>query len=285
MVIQESSKSFDASILVLHPLSAPHVFNADGALEFEEESALVLPVQKQLKDAMVRVLGEFADFRATPAIALESRFRVESQDESEFPATHVVRLIGSGATTTEVLVFRTAAQFVLGQLVPQKSLGEQGTDHLLNEKEKIFLTGLGEGVAAKFANKSITQGFVVRFGIDDLHGLTLQGMMPTLDLEQRAQGIVEGVGRPMGFDEQKSTATLWFRQAANDQEQSPDEGRLEVLCHDLDFLRTLARAYANRKMVEFKALKQSEARKKRSVITLLELREVADNDSDQFQLE
>jgi hypothetical protein len=285
MTMQEPSVTFDASILVLHPLSAPQVFNAEGALEFEEEGALVLPVQKQLKDAMVRVLSEFAEFRKTPAIAVESRLRVESQDESEFPATHVVRLVGVGVTSAEVMVFRAAAQVILSSLVPQRSLAEPDMGSSLQENEKCFLRELGDGIAAKFAGKSITQGFVVKFGNADLHGVSVQGSMPALALEQGASGTLEGVGKPLGFNEEKSTAILWFTGAANDDGLSLGRERLEVLCHNLDFLRTLAHAYANRNLVKFKAIRQPEARKKRSVITLLELSEVAANNPDQFQLE
>ena len=284
MTRQKLKGTLDASILILHPACAPCVFHSGGALEFEEEGALVLPAQKQIKNSMIHVLNEFLSFRKTPAIGVESRLRVESRDGTEFPATYVVRLVGSGVTSAEVMVFRAAARFILNAFVPQRSLGDQETDHLLQETEKVFLRELGDGVAAKYAHKSITQGFVVRFGNVDPHGVTLQGIMPALDLEQRAYGTIEGFGRPMGFDEQKSTATLWFTRFANDHESSPDEGRLKILCHDLDFLRTIARAYANRNQLEFKALRQPEARKKKPVITLLELREVAANDLDQFEL-
>ena len=285
MTNQKSCETLNAAILVLHPLSAPNVVHSGGALEFEEEGALVLPSQKQLKDTMVRVLNDFVSFRKTPAIAVESRLRVEPQDGTEYPATHVIRLVGSGTTPAEGMVFRAAAQVILTALISQRSFGEQETDHVLTEEEKLFLNELGGDVAAKFASKSITQGFVVRFGATDLHGITVQGVMPPLALEQSAHGTIEGVGRPLGFDEQKSTAIFWFSKAANDGGKVPYEGRLEIVCHNLDFLRTVARAFANRNLLEFKALSQPEPKKKKPVITLLELREVAANDQDQFKLE
>ncbi|KPP97210.1 hypothetical protein [Marinobacter sp. HL-58] len=285
MTNQNAYGTLDTSILVLHPSSAPHVISTAGALEFEGETALVLPAQKQLKDKMVKVLNEFVSFRKTPGIAVEARLRIESQQRTEFPATHVIRLEGSGVTSDEVMVFRAAAQLILSSLVSQRSFGEQEMEHVLTEDEKFYLNELGSGVAAKFAGKSIPQGFIVRLGINDRHGINVHGNMQLLALKQSAHGTIEGVGRPIGFDEQKSSATLWFRKAANDDDESPNAGKLEVLCHNLDFLRVLAGAYANRNQVEFKALRQPEARKKKSVITLLELREVAANDPDQFQLE
>ena len=283
MVDEKCSDTFDPLILILHPASAPCVINSSGALEFEED-ALVLPMQKKLKDAMVRVLNDFANFRQKP-FSIESRLRVESHDEKDFPATHVVRLVGSEASSSEVMVFRAAAKFILGELIPQKSIGEQTTDDLLDKQEKSHLKKSGSGIAAKFGGQSISQGFVVKFGTyDDLDGVAVQGQMPALELEQSAYETIEGVGRPMGFDEQKSIAFLWFIKAGNNGDESPNEGRFEVLCHNWDFLRTLAQAYVNRNIVEFRALKQSEPRKKKSVITLLDLREIAADELDQFQL-
>jgi len=291
MTSHNSIETSDTSILVLHPLSAPNVINTDGALEFEEERMLVLPAQQQLKDAMIRALAEFVSFRRKSVFAIKSRFRVESQGLTEFPAINVVRLDGPGVTPDEVSLFRAAGRVILGSMILQRSLGEQDMSHLFSEKERLFLAEQGNVIAAKFANRSITQGFKVRFGVTDLDGITVQGVMPALSLKQRAHGTVAGICRPLGFDEQKGTAILLVTEAANDEEPESNEskeqltGRLEVVCHNLSLFRTLALAYANRNLVEFKALSQPEARKKKPVFTLLELLEIAANDKDDFKLE
>ncbi|SFE93382.1 hypothetical protein SAMN04487869_12617 [Marinobacter sp. DSM 26671] len=285
MTTSNVGEFFDTSVLVLHPSSAPSVFAADGALEFEEESSIALPMQKKLKDAMVVALSDFAKFRKTPDVALEFRLRVESQNGIEFPATHVVRLIGPEVVSSDVSLYRAAARFILAQWVKQRSLDEQETEHLLSEAEKAFLKEVGEGIAANFAGRSISRGFVVRFGMDDLGGLVIQGVMPSLTIDQAAQATVLGVGGPLGFDEVKGSVTMWISKSVSEDLQLPGSSRVQAQCHDLEALRVLAQAYANRNEIEFKALVQQDASNKKPVITILELKEVPLGDPDQFHLE
>jgi len=73
--------------------------------------------------------------------------------------------------------------------------------------------------------------------------------------------------------------------SANDEDASEIEGRTEILCHDLDFLRVFARAYANRSLVKFQVVSQQEARKQKTVLTLLELEEVAVDPAENFDLQ
>lgn len=285
MGIHEGSVSFDGTIVVLHPASAPHVVNSGGVLEFEEDSSIVLPAQKQLKDAVVSALNDFRDMRKVTSIFVEWRLRIEPTHDVEFPATYVVRLVGPGATASEVEVFRAAARWVFSDLIPQRILGEPEDEPILSEKEKEFLGTLSRGIAAKFASRSIKQGVMVRFGFEDLSGATVQGVMPSLTVEQKALGRMWAAGRPLGFDEQKSTVTLWVSPSANDEDASEIEGRTEILCHDLDFLRVFARAYANRSLVKFQVVSQQEARKQKTVLTLLELEEVAVDPAENFDLQ
>jgi hypothetical protein len=285
MGIHGDSVSFDGTIVVLHPASAPHVVNSGGVLEFEEESSIVLPAQKQLKDAVVSALNDFRDMRKVTSIFVEWRLRIEPTHDVEFPATYVVRLVGPGATASEVEVFRAAARWVFSDLIPQRILGEPEDEPILSEKEKEFLGTLSRGIAAKFANRSIKQGVMVRFGFGDLIGATVQGVMPSLTVEQKALGTMWAAGRPLGFDEQKSTVTLWVTAGANDEDASEIEGRTEILCHNLEFLRVFARAYANRSLVKFKVVSQQEARKQKTVLTLLELAEVAVDPAESFDLQ
>lgn len=285
MATQKSSTILDTTILILHPSSAPHVVNTDDGVEFEEEGAVVLPAQKQLKEAMIRALDDYASFRKTAAISMKSWLRVDSRSDVEFPATSVLRLAGSGVTSADVEVFTAAARLLLAKLIPQRALGEPEVERLLGKKEEDVLKSLGEAVAARFANKSIKQGITIKFGSADPQGIIMQGVMPALAVEQGSFGTIEGVARPLGFDEGKSTVTLMVKKSANDDEDPHYEGRMEMLCHDLRFLRIVAQVYANRGQVEFRAITQPEARKKKPVITLLELSEVAVNELDQFELE
>ena len=195
---------------------------------------------------------------------------------------HYMRLVGTGVTASEVEGFRAAARFVFRGLLPQSILGEPEDEHLLSTKEKKFLRTLSRGVAAKFANRSIKQGVMIRFGSEDLSGATVQGIMPSLTVEQKALGTVWATGKPLGFDEQKSTVALWVTRGTNDDDASEIEGRTEVLCHDLEFLRVFARAYANRSLVKFQAVSQREARKQKTVLTLFELEEVAVDPAESF---
>ncbi|MEP3590571.1 MAG: hypothetical protein ABJN18_13490, partial [Marinobacter sp.] len=209
-------RALDCSLLVMHPICAPNVYSSDGALEFEEEGALVLPNQKLFKDAMVKALSEIIAARKDPHIAVESRLRVQPNEASEFPATHVVRLIGSGVTQANVAIYRAAAQCILSDLVPQRSLGELDSVDLLGEADVELIREVGKSVSARFANKSITQGFVVRFGLEDLNGVAVQGVMPELVLEEHVDEAIEGVGLPLAFDVQKTTVVIWMSEAAND---------------------------------------------------------------------
>tara|TARA_Y100000588_G_C14044982_1_gene834554 strand:+ start:128 stop:688 length:561 start_codon:yes stop_codon:yes gene_type:complete len=184
-----------------------------------------------------------------------------------------------------VEVFRAAARLVFRDLIPQRILGEPEDEPILSEKEQEFLGTLSRGIAAKFASRSIKQGVMVRFGFEDLGGATVQGVMPSLTVEQKALGTMWAAGRPLGFDEQKSTVTLWVTPGANDEDASEIEGRTEILCHDLDFLRVFARAYANRSLVKFQVVSQQEARKQKTVLTLLELEEVAVDPAESFDLQ
>ncbi|WP_303293564.1 hypothetical protein [Marinobacter sp. ST-43] len=285
MGIDEGSESFDGTIVVLHPASAPHVVNSGGVLEFEEDSSIVLPAQKQLKDAVVSALNDFQDLKKLAAISVEWRLRIEPAHNVEFPATYVVRLVGPGATASEVEVFRAAARLVFRDLIPQGILGEPEDESILSKKEQEFLGTLSRGIAAKFASRSIKQGVMVRFGFEDLSGATIQGVMPSLTVEQKALGTVRAAGRPLGFDEQKSTVTLWVTSGANHDDTPELEGRTEILCHDLDFLRVFARAYANRSLVKFQVVSQQDARKQKAVLTLLELAEVAVDPAASFDLQ
>jgi len=285
MGIDEGSESFDGTIVVLHPASAPHVVNSGGVLEFEEDSSIVLPAQKQLKDAVVSALNDFQDLKKLAAISVEWRLRIEPAHNVEFPATYVVRLVGPGATASEVEVFRAAARLVFRDLIPQGILGEPEDESILSKKEQELLGTLSRGIAAKFASRSIKQGVMVRFGFEDLSGATIQGVMPSLTVEQKALGTVRAAGRPLGFDEQKSTVTLWVTSGANHDDTPELEGRTEILCHDLDFLRVFARAYANRSLVKFQVVSQQDARKQKAVLTLLELAEVAVDPAASFDLQ
>lgn len=285
MGIDEGSESFDGTIVVLHPASAPHVVNSGGVLEFEEDSSIVLPAQKQLKDAVVSALNDFQDLKKLAAISVEWRLRIEPAHNVEFPATYVVRLVGPGATASEVEVFRAAARLVFRDLIPQRILGEPEDESILSKKEQEFLGTLSRGIAAKFANRSIKQGVMVRFGFEDLSGATVQGVMPALTVEQKALGTVRATGRPLGFDEQKSTVTLWVTPSSSDDDTPELEGRTEILCHDLEFLRVFARAYANRSLVKFQVVSQQDARKQKTVLTLLELAEVAVDPAESFDLQ
>lgn len=285
MATMVSCGAVDTTIVVLHPTSAPHVTNADGILEFEGEGALILPTQKQLKDSLVRVLNEFVSVRKAGDVAVEFRLRVDPETGTEFPATHVIRLAGSDVTVAEVEAFRVAARIVLSELVPQRTLGDSANEHLLEESEIKELKALGEEVATRFANRSIKQGVMVNFGGGELQGVAVQGVMPALTVEQGAQGVLRGTARPMGFDEHKGIANLWLIPEASDEESSHVHGRTEVLCHNLDFLRILAKAYANRSLVEYEAVSQLEARKRKMVITILALKEVAVDEVDSFELQ
>lgn len=285
MVTDDSCKKIDTTILVLHPSSAPHVVNAGGALEFEEEGALVLPVQKQLKEALVRALSDFACARKSAGVIIESRLRVEPDTGTEFPATHVIRLVGSDVTAADVTEFRAAAQLILSTLVPQRMLGDTESEPPLSASEMETLRLLAEDVVAKFANRAIKQGVMIRFGGAELHGVTVHGVMPALTLEQRAMGTLHSTAKPMGFDEQKGHAILWVMPVTGSEEIAQIQGRIEVLCHDPELLRILAKAYANRSAVEFRALRQREARKQKMVMTLLELKELPSDRLDAFELQ
>lgn len=210
MATQESC----TTILVLHPVSAPSVVNTDGALEFEEEGALVLPAQKQLKDALIQALIEYASCRKIAATCIKSRLRVDVGSNVEFPASYVLRLSGTDITSAEVNVFKAAARFVLAKLIPQQELGEPQTEHLLGEKDKHILRSLGEDVAARFAGKSFRQGIVIKFGSTDSQGIKLQGVMPALAIDHSSIGTVIGIARPLGLDEEKSTVTLLVEKPA-----------------------------------------------------------------------
>lgn len=282
MVTDDSFKKIDTTILVLHPSSAPHVVNAGGALEFEEEGALVLPVQKQLKEALVRALSDFACARKSAGVIIESRLRVEPDTGKEFPATHVIRLAGSDVTAADVAEFRAAAQLILSTLVPQRMLGDTESEPPLSASEMETLRLLAEDVVAKFANRAIKQGVMIRFGGAELRGVTVHGVMPALTLEQRAIGTLHSTAKPVGFDEQKGHAILWV---IGSEEVAKIQGRIEVLCHDPELLRILAKAYANRSAVEFRALRQREARKQKMVMTLLELKELPSDRLDAFELQ
>lgn len=285
MTTQESCATLDTTILVLHPSSAPHVVNTDGALEFEEEGALVLPAQKQLKDALIRALNEYANSQKTESVVVESRLRVDSRSDVEFPATYVIKLVGSGVTSVDVEAFSAAARLILAKLFPQRTLGEPEVESLLGMQDQDVLQSLGEDVAARFANKSIKQGIMIKFGSADPQGITMRGVMPALAVEQGSLGTIEGIARPMGFDEEKSIVILMVKKSANDDESHCD-GRIEMLCHDLGFLRIVAQVYANGGQVEFKATTQPGVRKKRkSVFTLQALSPVAANELDHFELE
>jgi len=285
MVTDDSFKKIDTTILVLHPSSAPHVVNAGGALEFEEEGALVLPVQKQLKEALVRALSDFACARKSAGVIIESRLRVEPDTGKEFPATHVIRLAGSDVTAADVTEFRAAAQLILSTLVPQRMLGDTESEPPLSASEMETLRLLAEDVVAKFANRAIKQGVMIRFGGAELRGVTVHGVMPALTLEQRAIGTLHSTAKPVGFDEQKGHAILWVMPVTGSEEVAKIQGRIEVLCHDPELLRILAKAYANRSAVEFRALRQREARKQKMVMTLLELKELPSDRLEAFELQ
>lgn len=285
MGIDEGSDSFDGTIVVLHPASAPQVVNSGGVLEFEEDHSFVLPAQRQLKDSIVSALNDFRDTRKVTATFIEWRLRIEPTLDVEFPATYVVRLAGAGVTASEVEVFRAAARSVFRDLIPQRILGEPEDEAILSEKEQEFLRSSSRGIAAKFANRSIKEGVMVRFGFDDLSGAKIQGVMPALTVEQKALGTLRATGRPLGFDEQKGTMTLWVVPGSDDDDASEIEGKAEIFCHDLEYLRVFARAYANRSLVRFQAMSQREARKQKTVLTLLELKEVAVEPAENFDLQ
>ena len=121
--------------------------------------------------------------------------------------------------------------------------------------------------------------------MDDLGGLVIQGVMPSLTIDQAAQATVLGVGGPLGFDEVKGSVTMWISKSVSEDLQLPGSSRVQAQCHDLEALRVLAQAYANRNEIEFKALVQQDASNKKPVITILELKEVPLGDPDQFHLE
>jgi|SRR5690554_3156935 len=284
MVTNNPCETFDTTILVLHPSTAPHVVNTGDALEFED-GAMVLPVQTQLKDALVRALSDFAGARKAANVVIESPLRVQPGSENEFPATQVIRLAGSGVTASDVTEFRAAAQLILSTLIPQQTLGDIEPAPSLTSSEMDALRLLADEFAAKFASRSIKRGVAIRFGNDELHGLTVQGVMPALTLEQRAIGTLQSKAKPMGFDDQKGHAILWVMPVTGNDEIAQIQGRIEVLCHDPELLRILARAYANRSAVEFRALRQREARKQKMVMTLLELKELPPDHLNAFELQ
>lgn len=280
------SATLDPVILIFHPSNAPRVSSSDGALEFEEEGAITLPIQKLFKDAMVKVLTDFAGFRESSILDIESRLRVNWSDDSEFPATHVVRLVGPEVSAEAVAVFRAAAQFVIRELVPQRSTGEIEMAHLLTGADKEFLGTLGRRIAGKFANKSITQGFVVWFGSADLNGVTIQGVMAPLLIDEKVNSTMRARGYSMGFDETKNTVIINCVEAANDNgEPINTSTRLELNCHDARMFLTIAQAYVNRSQISFMALVQKDAKHKKEVLTLTQLSEIAANDPADFTLE
>jgi hypothetical protein len=277
---------YDSIVLIFHPSNAPNFFNSDGVLEFDGESSIALPMQKQFKDAMVKILTEFAAFRQSPVVDVESRLRVDSHNETEFPATYVVRLVGHDIGVSYVERFRAAAQFVVRTFMAQRSIEEIEVEHLLSEEEKDFLRVCAGRIAAKFANKSIPQGFVVRFGPDDPHGVIVQGIMAPLLIEEKLNTTISGSARPMGFDVDKNTVILLCDQAANDPGESTySKGPIELHCQDSQMLTTLAQAYVNCAEVSFTALVQLATKTKKPVITLTCLQEekVA-NDPKSFDL-
>ncbi len=277
----------DSIVLIFHPSNAPNFFNSDGVLEFDGEGSIALPIQKQFKDAMVKMLTEFAAFRQSPVVDVESRLRVDPNNEPEFPATHVVRLVGQDVGINDVERFRAAAQFVVREFMPQRSIEEIEMEHFLSEDEKKFLGICARCIAAKFANKSITQGFVVRFGPADLHGVIVQGVMAPLLIEEKANTTIHGEARPVGFDANKHTIILSCDEAANDPRESPfSKGPVELHCHDAQMLFTVAQAYLNRAQVSYTALVQLAAKTQKPVITLTCLREVeVANDPGHFDLD
>lgn len=287
MKAQNQLEDHDLIVLVLHPSNAPNIVSADGALEFDSDGSIALPVQRQFKDAMVRVLTEFAVFRQSPVVDVESRLRVDPHNETEFPATHVVRLVGNDVGINDVEVFRAAAQFTVREFIAQRSIEEIDMEHFLSEDEKEFLSDRAQDIAAKFANKSISQGFVVRFGTADPHGVLIQGVMAPLLIEEKVSTTLSGLAQPKGFNESTSTIILFYHEAANDSGESPhSSGPIELHCHDVQMLRTVAQAYANQAQVSFTALVQQAAKTKKVVLTLTGLREVeVANDSENFELD
>lgn len=287
MKIQNELENHDLVILVFHPSNAPNIVSADGALEFDSDGSIALPVQKQFKDLMVRVLTDFAVFRQSPVVNVESRLRVDPHNETEFPATHVVRLVGNGVSVNDVEVYRAAAQFTVREFIAQRSIDEIDMEHFLSEDEKVFLSDRAQEIAEKFANKTITQGFVIRFGPADHSGVIVQGVMAPLLIEEKANTTIRGCARPIGFDENRNTIILFCDEAANDSGESPfSKGPMELRCYDAQMLFTVAQAYVNRAHVSYTALVQRAAKTKKAVLTLTGLWEVEGaNDSENFELD
>ncbi|WP_394244146.1 hypothetical protein [Halopseudomonas laoshanensis] len=281
-----NSDAIDTTILVLHPSSAPHVVNAGGALEFQEEAELILPAQKQLKNSLVRALNKLADARKVDDVTVEWRLRVDPETGVEFPATYVVRLAGPNIKTTDVEDFRAAAQLILGKLVPQRALGELDPEPTLRSADLELIQPLAQEFASQFANRSITQGVMIRFGSAELDGVTVQGVMPTLIIEHNALEILSGVAKPMGFDESQDSAILLVIPKTDQDESSQIQGRTKFLCHNPDFLKTLATAYVGRRLLEFEAVRQRDARSQKTILTLRSLKEVPPSQThDSFELQ
>jgi len=278
----KEARVMDGIIMVSHQLSPPTVTHFNGALEFDGEGVFASAQQKLLRDFMAHALGEFARFRKDTNIDVESRLRLESPDETEFPATIIVRIIGTDISSAQVEDYRAAAQAITRVLVRQSSLGETDLVGRLTDEEQSFLSEKGNELQARFANRLVTQGFFVSFGAEQLGGVTIQGTMPTLVSDEAVQERIQGTARLIGFDEARLKVSLQV-ESVNDGAEA--KGRLEALCPNERFLRILAGAYANRHMVEFLALRQPSVGRSRSVITLVELEEISSNDPEFFQLD
>lgn len=285
MTTQTVPEAPESIILVFHPANAPSIFSTDGVVEFEEDAGISLPTQKAFKDAVVKVLMEFAEHRSSGGLEISARLRVDTGSQSGYPAAHVVRVAGHGVTAQETRVFRAAAQYVVGEFVAQMSLGERGEQRLLSAEDQAFLSDRSREIGRKFANKSITQGFVVRFGASDEHGTVIQGQMPPMPVVEKSNGTVTGFAYPVGFDARSHTVVL-KTEAAND-DGKPLRKTQDVVfkCLDAQMLKTVAQAYINASRLSFKALLQRDSPNRKGDLTLTALSEVAANDDQSFELE
>lgn len=278
-----SCEKIDKTVLIIHSASSARFEITEEGLEFAEEDELLSPVQRQLKHALAGALGDYARFRKMDGIEIEACACAQFQNEFLYPFFLLVRLRGQKVTVAHVQEFKAAAQSILSLLVPQMGLDDKPA-YTLGERELDFLVRSGKSLASRFAGKSIRQGIMVRFGSRDLQGFVIQGPMPTLTVEQEAVAVITAIGKPMGFDEPKGTAAVWIISQNGTDDTEKFEGRVDAQCHDLGLLRVMARAYANRNFLKLKVIVQLSAGKKKKVMTIMELEEVAAEQADEFEL-
>ncbi|KXS54573.1 MAG: hypothetical protein AWU57_1056 [Marinobacter sp. T13-3] len=262
------------NVVTLHPVTAPQFHDADGVIEFTEDSELVLPTQMQFRDVIVRLLNELKQVRGTPDVIIEHCLQVDTTHSSDHPTTQVVRICGQAASTTEVLIYRAAVQYVLNELLCQMEAGSMNMEPLLTDAEKEFLDGHAQRIRSKFACKKVKRGFVIDFLDTDTSPVAIQGTLPELEILEKQAASIEGTARAYALDEAASRGSVWLRETVTDSSEPYESEKLEFFCGNTDFLRVLARSFANQTLVSFKAIKQTNSKTKKSVWTLTKIQEI-----------